>query len=53
MAKDNLVKIPDSEEKIWQKIREQAEGIQYGTVTITIHDGRITQLEASSKTRFN
>jgi hypothetical protein len=52
MAKENVVKIPDSQEKIWQQIREKVNGIEYGTVTITIHDGRITQLEASSKTRF-
>jgi hypothetical protein len=52
MAKENVVKLPDTDEKIWQQIRQQTENIQYGTVTITIHDGRITQLEASSKTRF-
>ena len=52
MAKENVVKLPVADEKIWQQIREKTESIQYGTVTITIHDGRITQLETSSKTRF-
>lgn len=34
-------------------LKKQIEGIQYGTVTVTIHEGRITQIDSSTKTRFN
>lgn len=53
MAKANSANNSDSEEKIWQQIREKTDNIQYGTVTITVHDGRITQVEASTKLRFD
>lgn len=53
MAKANSANTSDSEEKIWQQIREKTDNIQYGTVTITVHDGRITQVEASTKLRFD
>ncbi|MDC7295030.1 MULTISPECIES: YezD family protein [unclassified Butyrivibrio] len=52
MARENVVKLPDPEEQIWQQIREKVEGIEYGTVTITVHAGKVTQLETSTKQRF-
>ena len=39
-------------EEMWARIRNQVESLKYGTVTITVHDGRITQVETSSKERF-
>lgn len=34
------------------RIKNEIEKIQYGSVTIVIHDGKIVQLESSSKTRL-
>lgn len=47
IRKNNL-----DEEKIWQIIKRQVEELKYGTVLITVHDGKITQIETSSKIRF-
>lgn len=38
-------------EKI-KKIKKAIEGIQYGSVLITIHDGKITQIDCTEKMRF-
>jgi hypothetical protein len=38
--------------RIWEKIKEQVEGLKYGSVNIIVHDGRITQVETNSKLRF-
>jgi len=35
------------------RIAEQAGGIQYGQVTITIHDGRIVQIDRTERTRYD
>ncbi len=37
---------------VWETIKRQVNDLNYGTVTITIHDGKITQVETSSKVRF-
>lgn len=52
MAKDLTSKDREQDNRIWEQIRKKAESIEYGTVVITMHDGRITQIEASSKIRF-
>ena len=39
-------------EKTWEVIRKQVDELKYGTVSITVHDGKITQVETSSKIRF-
>lgn len=33
-------------------IREKAGAIRFGTITLTLHEGRATQLEVAEKTRF-
>lgn len=33
-------------------VREKADQVRFGTITLTIHDGRLTQLEVSEKRRF-
>jgi hypothetical protein len=33
-------------------IREKARDVRFGTITLTIHDGKLTQLEVSEKRRF-
>lgn len=47
IRKNNL-----DEEEIWQIIKRQVEELKYGTVLVTVHDGKITQIETSSKLRF-
>ncbi|SFB85542.1 YezD family protein [Butyrivibrio sp. YAB3001] len=39
-------------DKIWEAIKEQVNGLRYGSVVITVHDGKILQIETSSKLRF-
>lgn len=39
-------------EKTWEVIKKQVGELKYGTVSITVHDGKITQVETSSKIRF-
>jgi hypothetical protein len=37
----------------WMEIvRQRVAGLRYGSVQITIHDGRVTQVEATEKTRL-
>lgn len=52
MERENIVKLPDPKEQIWQQIREKVDSIEYGTVIITVHGGKVTQLETSTKQRF-
>jgi hypothetical protein len=41
-------------EKGWlHVIEEQARGLRFGSIGITIHDGRVVQIETSSKVRFD
>ncbi|MNZ57041.1 hypothetical protein D3C78_750060 [compost metagenome] len=35
-----------------ERIAEQVTGIQYGQVTITVHDGRIVQIDRTERTRY-
>ncbi len=41
-----------SDAKTWQRIKEQVNKVEYGNVNITIHDGKIVQVETSTKIRF-
>ena len=38
---------------IIKDIRDSIQGIDYGAVTITLHDSRIVQIEVSKKSRFD
>jgi hypothetical protein len=40
------------EEKV-QKILDALEGLEFGSVHITVHDGVITQIDTTEKTRFS
>ena len=42
----------EGNDKIWEEIRKNAEQLKYGTVLITVHDGKIVQVDTSTKTRF-
>jgi len=33
-------------------VREKVEGLRYGIVQLTVHDGRVTQIERTEKTRL-
>lgn len=33
-------------------IRERAGSLRFGTITLTLHDGRLTQLEVNERRRF-
>ncbi len=35
-----------------QTIREKAASVRFGTITLTLQEGRLTQLEISEKKRF-
>ncbi len=39
-------------EEALRVIREEAGEVRFGTITLTIHDGKLTQLEVSEKRRF-
>ena len=33
-------------------VREKADQVRFGTITLTFHEGRLTQMEVSEKKRF-
>jgi hypothetical protein len=33
-------------------VREKVEGLRFGVVQLTVHDGRVTQIERTEKTRL-
>lgn len=33
-------------------VREKVEGLRYGIVQLVVHDGRVTQIERTEKTRI-
>jgi hypothetical protein len=39
-------------EEALRVIREKAGHLRFGTITLTIHEGRLTQLEVTEKRRF-
>lgn len=41
-----------AEGEIWADIHKKAGELKYGSITITLHDGRIVQVETNSKTRY-
>lgn len=36
-----------------ERIADQVSGIHYGQVTITVHDGRIVQIDRTERTRYD
>jgi hypothetical protein len=39
-------------EEALRVIREKADQVRFGTITLTIHEGRLTQMEVTEKRRF-
>ncbi|SFE16236.1 hypothetical protein SAMN05216378_2547 [Paenibacillus catalpae] len=41
-------------DQLWlDRILEQVNGLQYGSVNITVHDGRIVQIDRTERTRYD
>ncbi|MBU5267926.1 YezD family protein [Virgibacillus proomii] len=36
----------------WQYLRKSLDEMEYGSVIITVHDGRVTQMDITEKKRF-
>jgi hypothetical protein len=51
-AREALNAAPAGLEEAMRVIREKAAALPFGTITLTIHDGRVTQLEVNEKRRF-
>ncbi|MBN8456824.1 MAG: YezD family protein [Verrucomicrobia bacterium] len=44
---------PTAEELEWlEVVRQKVAKLRFGSVQITVHDGRVTQVESIEKTRF-
>lgn len=44
---------PESQKAEWLEIvRKNVAALRFGSVQITVHDGRVTQVESIEKTRF-
>jgi len=40
-------------DSIWQqRIAQQLNGLQYGQVIVTVHDGQIVQIDRTERTRY-
>ena len=47
------VAIANSQPRSWVKLVEQhVEALKFGSVAITVHEGRVVQIEVSTKVRF-
>lgn len=44
---------PDSPERWLEVVRAKVGAIRFGSVQITVHEGRVTQVEAIEKTRID
>lgn len=41
-------------DKVWlERIVERIDGLEYGTVLITVHDGKIVQIDRTERKRYN
>ena len=41
------------EEEVWKQIRNALEQIQFGSVTIVVHEGKVVQIETNEKKRLS
>lgn len=50
----HLSQIPKNDSEAWVEIVErEVRTLRFGSVQITVHDGRVVQIETSSKIRFD
>jgi len=40
------------ESTLWQHIREALRGVQFGTITLVVQDGRVIQVDRTEKRRL-
>lgn len=53
-AQNESPNFAENEAEDWLEIvREKVSRLQFGSVQITIHDGRVTQVESIERTRFS
>jgi hypothetical protein len=54
MASQNSPKTPASPPVLdWTKVvREKVEKLRFGVVQIVVHEGKVTQIESTERTRF-
>ena len=51
---DTTVNTPSAATPAWlDLVREKVEGLRYGIVQLVVHDGRVTQIERTEKTRLD
>lgn len=48
-----MAKPVELDEQWLGRIVDQVNGLQYGSVNITVHDGRIVQIDRTERTRFD
>ena len=53
MAKVEVPLTKEVDAAVLEGIVESIKSLQYGTITITVHDGKVTQIETSRKQRFS
>lgn len=52
--KNKHVKHSDADAEQWlEVVKKKVAQLRYGSVLITIHDGRVAQVESMERTRFN
>lgn len=49
---DANLPLPDTTPDWVALVREKVEGLRYGVVQLVVHDGRVTQIERTEKTRL-
>ncbi|MDZ4099038.1 MAG: YezD family protein [Methylophilaceae bacterium] len=49
----SLIQAAQVSNEIIQELVNAIEQLRYGSVEITVHDGRVTQIERREKVRFN
>lgn len=53
MSKPTAAQVADGKLPDWLGlVREKVEGLRYGVVQVVVHDGRVTQIERTEKTRL-
>ena len=56
MADDRLARLPvrpGPAEAALDAVREALAAIRYGAIALTVHDGRVVQIEITEKRRFD
>jgi len=51
MSQDETPQLRNLEESL-AKVREALQDLRYGQVSLTVHDGRVVQIDVTEKKRF-